>query len=196
MYITKLVSLSIIIAVMVLQGCANLSTQDNSQASLQPVTTVAAEDQATADLPDVALSEDLLYQILAANFAVKRGQYEIALDTYLQLAKDTRDPRLAKEATRVAIFSRDNVRALEAAKLWVDLDDKNLEAREAITAAYIRNGDPDAALEQMENILSLSSEDPDQAFMMLASLLSREQDLKTALLVMERFIERRTDGGT
>lgn len=193
MYITKLVSLSIVIAVMVLQGCANLSTQDNGKASLQPVTTVAVEDQATAELPDVELSEDLLYQILAANIAVKRGQYEIALDTYLQLAKDTRDPRLAKEATRVAIFSRDNVRALEAAKLWVDLDDKNLEAREAITAAYIRNGDPDAALEQMENILSLSSEDPDQAFMMLASLLSREQDLKTALLVMKRFIEKRKD---
>jgi len=198
MYITKLASLIFIVTIMVLQGCASVSTQGSSKAPANPDTAQAhnqtqdqAKNQDSTGLPDVELSQDVLFQILTADFAVKRGEYEVALETYLQLAKTTRDPRLAKDATRVAIFSRDDARALEAAKLWVDIDGNDLEARQAITAAYIRNGDPDDALEQMESIVALSSDDPDQAFMMLASLLSREQDLKTALLVMQRFIEKR-----
>ena len=190
MYITK--SLSLVIIIALLQGCASMAGNNAGGASLDRV---VPEEQAKAkvELPDIELSQDLMYQILTAEFAVKRGYYEIALETYFQLAVTTRDPRLAKDATRVAIFSRNDSRALDAAKLWVELDGNDLEAREAITAAYIRNGNPDAALEHMEKVLALSSADPDQAFMMLASLLSREQDLKTALLVMERFIEKRKD---
>lgn len=192
MYITKLLSPVMLITVMLLQGCASVASHDAAGTSSKLVAP-GNQAQDKAALPDIELDQDLLYQILTAEFAVKRGYYEIALETYFQLAVSTRDPRLAKDATRVAIFSRNDSRALDAAKLWVELDGNDLEAREAITAAYIRNGDPDAALEHMEKVLALSSADPDQAFMMLASLLSREQDLKTALLVMEQFIERRKD---
>jgi len=189
MYIAK-PFVVIIIAAMLLGGCASLSSRNDHDIAVRQVT-AEPQRQDKADLPALELSQELLYQILTAEFAVKRGYYETALETFMQLAVTTRDPRLAKDATRVAIFSRNDSAALDAAKLWVELDGNNLEAREAITAAYIRNGDPDAALEHMETILSLSAADPDQAFMMLASLLSREQDLKTALLVMERFIEQR-----
>jgi tetratricopeptide (TPR) repeat protein len=191
MNITKLAYL-VVIPAMLLQGCAGLGRQALNQDSITPET-AAVNDQDKTDLPDIELSQDLLYQILTAEFAVKRGHYEFALENFLQLATTTRDPRLAKDATRLAIFLRDNNRALDAAKLWVELDGNDPEARQAITAAYIRNDNPDAALEHMEKLLSLSSVDQDQAFMMLASLLSREQDLKTALLVMERFIEKRKD---
>ncbi len=191
MNFTKLAYL-VIIQAMLLQGCAGLGRQALNQDSKVP-DAAAVKDQDTIDLPNIELSQDLLYQILTAEFAVKRGHYEMALENFLQLATTTRDPRLAKDATRVAIFLRDNNRALEAAKLWVELDGNDPEARQAITAAYIRNDNPDAALEHMEKLLSLSSVDQDQAFMMLASLLSREQDIKTALLVMERFIEKRKD---
>jgi tetratricopeptide (TPR) repeat protein len=198
MYITKPVSLIFFFTIMVLQGCASVSTQAISQAPVSSVTPQNQnqnqnQNQGSAELPNVELSQDVMYQILTADFAVKRGQYDVALNTYLQLAETTRDPRLAKDATRIAIFSRDDARALEAAKLWVELDANDIEARQAITASYIRNGDPDAALEQMEIIVALSPDDPDQAFMILASLLSREQDLQTALQVMQRFIEKRKD---
>lgn len=190
MYITKLASLVIILITMLLGGCASLTHNTGESPSLGRES-VEAQSQSQVELPGLELDQELLYQILTAEFAVKRGYYDIAVETYLQLAVATRDPRLAKDAARVAIFSRDDSRALEAAKLWVELDGKNLEARQAITAAYIRNGNPEAALEHMESVLALSSADPDQAFMVLASLLSREQDLKTALLVMEMFIEQR-----
>jgi len=192
MYIAKPLSLVITITALLLGGCTGLASKHGSDATVKlDAAQDQGQNQTKPKFPAIELSQDLLYQLLVAEFAVKRGHYDVALDTYLQLATATRDPRLAREATRVAIFSRDDARALDAAKLWVELDSNNLEARQAITAAYIRNGDPDAALEHMERLLSLSAADPDQAFMMLASLLSREQDLKTALLVMEHFIEQR-----
>ena len=194
MNLIKPLSLIIIIAGILLGGCANQTRHDANQTAAIALAAASQDPgQSTVELPGIELNQDLLFQLLTAEFAVKRGYYDVALEAYLQLAAATRDPRLAQKATRVAIFSRDDVRALEAAKLWVELESNNLEARQAITAAYIRNGNPDAALEHMESVLSLSSADPDQAFMILASLLSREQDLKTALLVMDRFIEQRQD---
>src|SRR3990170_6560654 len=176
MNLIKPLSLIIIIAGILLGGCANQTRHDANQTAAIALAAASQDPgQSTVELPGIELNQDLLFQLLTAEFAVKRGYYDVALEAYLQLAAATRDPRLAQKATRVAIFSRDDVRALEAAKLWVELESNNLEARQAITAAYIRNGNPDAALEHMESVLSLSSADPDQAFMILASLLSREQ---------------------
>ena len=116
MYITKPVSLIFFFTIMVLQGCASVSTQAISQAPVSSVTPQNQnqnQNQGSAELPNVELSHDVMYQILTADFAVKRGQYDVALNTYLQLAETTRDPRLAKDATRIAIFSRDDARALD-----------------------------------------------------------------------------------
>lgn len=126
MYITKLASLVIILITMLLGGCASLTHNTGESPSLGRES-VEAQSQSQVELPGLELDQELLYQILTAEFAVKRGYYDIAVETYLQLAVATRDPRLAKDAARVAIFSRDDSRALEAAKLWVELDGKNLK---------------------------------------------------------------------
>ncbi len=181
-----------------LTGCATVPGQTTSQAkSPSEATTTTATPSIDAEysvgLPAVPLSPDLLYKLLVAETALQRGHYAVGLTQYYRLAQQTRDPRLAAKASRIAVFVRDQQSALQAARLWVEIDPVNLAARQAISAAYIRNGEPDAALEHLEYVLAQESDDSERGFMLVASLLSREQDLQTALTVMERLVESRQE---
>lgn len=182
-----------------LVGCAVAPKQPASLA--QPVgdevtvTTatamVAADDN--AELPAVALSPDVLYRLLVAETALQRGHYGVGWTQYYRLAEQTRDPRLAAKATRIAVFMRDKPNALQSAQLWVEIEPAHLAARQALSAAYIRSGKPEAALEHLEYVLSHETSDSERVFMSVASLLSREQDLQSALIVMERLVESRQE---
>jgi len=151
--------------------------------------TGAVDAAYNVDLPVVPLTPDTLYKLLVAETALQRGHYAVGFSQYFGLAERTRDPRLAAKATRIAIFVRDHNSALRAAKLWVDIDPTNLAARQAISAAYIRSGNPDAALAHLEYILSQENSDAGQGFMLIASLLSREQDLQGVLDVMAKLVD-------
>ena len=66
----------------------------------------------------------MLFDFLLAETAAQRGDQEIAVRTYLKLAKTTRDPRVAQRATEIALQSRQAVPALEAAQIWVELQSR------------------------------------------------------------------------
>jgi len=173
-----------------LAGCAVTPNQMASQKTADTATTersVAAEY--SVELPAVEMTPDILYKLLVAETALQRGHYAIGLTQYYRLAKKTGDPRLAAKAARIAVFIRDKQGALQAAQLWVSIDPANLMARQAISAAYIRNGQPDAALEHLEYVLAQEDDGTERGFMLIASLLSREQNLQSALSVMERLVE-------
>ena len=52
----------------------------------------------SGQLPLVGLTPDILYRILVAEIAATRGEYDVASQTFLSLARDTSDPRLAQNA--------------------------------------------------------------------------------------------------
>ncbi len=180
---------------LVLVGCTTTPVQVTPQKVAQDAVPVVAERSADAEysveLPDVEMTPEILYQLLVAETALQRGHYAMGMVQYYRLAQKTRDPRLAAKATRIAVFVRDRQAALQAAQLWVEIDPVNLMARQAVSAAYIRNGNPDAALEHLEYVLAQEDDGTERGFMLVASLLSREQDLQSALKVMEHLVESR-----
>src|SRR5262245_28980784 len=68
-------------------------TDDNS-VSVQDAFGADADEQ--KNLPDVALSSQIVFQVLAAEVALQRNQPAPAYQTYLALARDTHDPRMAQ----------------------------------------------------------------------------------------------------
>ena len=55
--------------------------------------------------------EDTLYALLVAEFAARRGAFDVALQNYLQQAARTRDPGVAARATRSSTRSASRIRA-------------------------------------------------------------------------------------
>ena len=106
----------VLFATLVLGGCAGTkSTLD----AAPPAQADRASPAPAAHAPQVELTEDILYKLLVAEFAGQRGQVELALDTYLDLARRVPDARIAERATGIAVFAKRNAEAREAADLWV-----------------------------------------------------------------------------
>ena len=132
-----------------------------------------------------------LYHLLVAEFAGQRSRTDIAVEHYVEITKQLRDIEIAKRATRIAVFSRNNEAALETSKIWVEQAPDDTEARQILAAMYIRSGDADAAITNLEHVLNSKSESENRQLRMIANLLSREEDKLTALAVMEQLMLRR-----
>lgn len=155
-----------------------------------------APADATADqqeLPAVELSGEILYQILAAEMALQRRHYDQGIGRYLQLAEFTRDPRLAERTAQAALFAHDDARALQASRLWTELQPGRSEPHQMLIVAAIRNGLLEEALEHMEVLLSDADGLPEERFELLAGLLGREHDVHESFRLMERFVATRRD---
>jgi tetratricopeptide (TPR) repeat protein len=79
-------------------------------------------DKNTTGLPDLELTPQILYQILLAEIAGSRGHMSLAADIYSDLARTTRDRRIARRASEAALVSGRYEQALADAKLWAELE--------------------------------------------------------------------------
>jgi len=155
---------------------------------------VQKDEPSTQTTPRDELTEEVLYKFLLAEIAGQRGKLALSIETYLELARSIPDPRLAERATQIAVFAKKDTEALEAAKLWTKYAPEDLDARQALAAMHIRQGQSEEALHQLEYVMSSNEGDAKQKLRMIAGFLSREEDRATALAVMERLVaERQSD---
>ena len=54
---------------------------------------------ATPPIADGPVDVDAMYKVLTAELAARRGQLDLALDNYLEVARRTGDPRVAERAS-------------------------------------------------------------------------------------------------
>ena len=136
-----------------------------------------------ADLPGRDLDSDLLYKFLLAEIAGQRGSYQVAAQAYLEMAKATRDPRIARRATELALYARQNAMALEAAKIWLAAEKGSTSARQTLVALFVTTNNLQAARPLLEEILSAEGANAGPSLMQLHALLAKHPD-KNAVLAM------------
>lgn len=168
-------------------GCAQLPAKP-AVTPVAPAPAVSAKTLPTskpAELPKVELTAKALYQFLVAEIAGQRGQPGLATEGILDLAKTTRDPRLAKRATELALQSHQEARALEAARLWLILDPHEVRARQMITALLVGGGRLEEAKIHLERLLADEEENLGAAFLSLHQMLARQPDKAGVLEVVQ-----------
>jgi tetratricopeptide (TPR) repeat protein len=155
------------------------------QAAQKPRVVVAKPEPASPPLPNVELSEELLYKLTLAEVALQRGQPHIAVQAYLELARETRDPRIAQRATEVAWNARFSSAALEAAGIWLQVDPGSAQARQVIAALLVSQTRIADAQPHLEKWLATSPDTVGQSFLQLNALLARHQDKPEVLKLMQ-----------
>ena len=135
------------------------------------------------DLPDRSLDSDLLYKFLLAEIAGQRGDYKLAAQAYLEMAKTTRDPRIARRATEVALYGRHTDIAVEAAKLWLETENDSAAARQTLAALYVNANDLQSAKPLLQKMLATDRDNIGQSLAQLYPLLNKHSD-KNAVLVL------------
>ena len=133
----------------------------------------------------------LMYEILVAELAGRRGRLDVSLEGYLAAAGRTDDPRVAERAARLAVFAADWPRAGEAVGRWRELAPESPEALELAGQVALRTGDVEAAFARFDELLGLAGEaegegGTDVAFERLGALLQADPDAALAADVAGR----------
>jgi hypothetical protein len=118
-------------------------SDDNSVSIPDALGAQTPEDQ--KNLPDIALSSQIVFQVLAAEVALQRDQPAPAYQTYLALARDTHDPRMAQRATEIALAAQSPSDALAAAQLWQQYAPSSERAAQLDASLLVLSGKPDDA---------------------------------------------------
>ena len=128
-------------------------------------------------LPNQELTARVLYQLLLAEIAGQRDHPQLAASTYLDVAKTTRDPRIAQRATEVALSARQPKIGVEAAQLWANLDPTSVQARQTVLALLVSDGRFNDAKPWLDKLMTgADAAGQGQVFLHLNSLLARQSD--------------------
>jgi len=107
---------------------------------------------------------DLMYELMIAELAGRRGQLDVATEGYLAAAIRSDDPRVADRAARLAMFGRRWPDAERAARRWIELDGEARDAREVLARALLLQGnDAGAAAEYVALVGMVAASDGSEA---------------------------------
>ena len=136
-----------------------------------------------------ALTPKILYQFLLAEIAIGRGQLPLAAAAYADLAKSTRDPRIARRAAEVAYFARQPQLSLNAAKIWYEADPDSIQAKQAYWSLLANMGKADQLAEVLARVVAAETDKRGEVLMQLGRMLSRLEDKKMAGRVADQVSE-------
>lgn len=129
-----------------LAACASMQPEPVSPA----MTAEEETDTASIDMPpERAIPDDSLYPLLVAEFALRRQDYRMALDQYMEQSRVLQDAGVSRHTTHLAQFVNDDERALESVQLWLREDPENLEANSTAATLLARNNQARAAVDHM-----------------------------------------------
>ena len=152
--------------------------------------TLAAADASDESLPQIALTEELMFKILSAEIAFQRGQWQAAYVTTLIAAQQTRDPRLARRAAEMAITAKQNGEALAAIRLWRELAPNSEEAAQYLLGFLVLSDDIDSSQPMFAQRLA-EARPLTRGLMLLQiqRMLARATDKAAAFALLERLAE-------
>lgn len=174
-------------ALVALTGCAVADSPAPAVLEPRVVTAPAATAQS-------ALSPEVLYDIMVAEFAQHEGDLALAVRHYLHAARQSRDPAVAERAAMLAVQAGNNPDALETARLWVSLSPDNLEAHQAVAVLYLRQDKAPQAMLHLQHLLeAIEKRRKGAGYLLITNLLQREADKAQALTVIERMVGSHTE---
>ena len=142
------------------------------------------EAQAPAAVPETVVSADAVFEFLIAEVAAQRGDVEAALAIYHRMAKELRDPQLARRAIEMAVRARAFGAAIDSAALLLEIDPSSSLAREIMAALLANESNLDKARGTVTRLLE---KNPNRAalLMQLQHLFGKFPD-KAAVLQATR----------
>ena len=130
-----------------------------------------------------AESGEAMFEVLASEIALQRGEAGLAYNTYLEMARQYKDPRLAQRAMEIAIIGNSPELALQAAKTWDELSPPSeTKPKEVfITLLILSNRWSDAVKPAIALLQRQTAAQQENTLMQLQALLAKAKDESEAL---------------
>jgi tetratricopeptide (TPR) repeat protein len=138
-----------------LTACAGTApVEDTAEATPTAVTPSEPEPPP----PERAFPDDSVYPLLVAEFALRRRQYDLALDNYMAQSALLRDAGVSAHTTHLTQYLRRESEALTASELWVELEPDSAEAQNTYASLLVRQGRTPEALPHLAQVQRLGGE--------------------------------------
>jgi tetratricopeptide (TPR) repeat protein len=141
-----------IITLVLLGGCAS-SPEKGSDVTVLSTKATELKREGRAGADKTSIEPDVMFMLLTAEIAGQRGQYDVALEGYMEAAKRVKDPRFAERAAMIAMYAKDAAKTDEAVALWLRDDPSNLAARKIAALSALKNEDKSAAVEHLSLLM-------------------------------------------
>ncbi len=134
--------LALLASLALLGGCASGGQVADSAATLDSENPVASSssEPPPPPIPERPIPEASVYPLLLAEFALRRRDFDTALNTYLEQADVLQDPAVSAHATHLAQYLQREREAFRAVRLWVELEPDNVEANSTLATLLARQG--------------------------------------------------------
>jgi len=149
-----------------------------------------AAAQSQKRVPPAGLSEPTLYEFLLGEIALQRGDTQLAAQTYVDLAKRTRDVRIARRAVEVSTQARMPELALQAAKLWQEIEPASPQALQVVASLLVATKRVDEAEPYLVKLLAADGVNVENGFLQINRLLAGNPDKAANLRVVRNLAAR------
>ncbi len=160
-----------------------------AHAPQQPVSVPAVQVEVAPPLPNIELSEELLYEYLLTEIASQRGHQELAVEGSADLVRKTRDPRLARRAAQLAVSSGQIARAIDALREWQELEPDAVAAGHMLSSLLLRSGRLDEAKALLVEQLKASEPNQGGYFTQVFQLVVPYSDKAAALKLIRELAQ-------
>lgn len=140
-------------------------------------------------LPEIELTGGLLFQLIASEIALQRNELGAAYSTYMNVAEETGDPRLAERAVQIAQIAQAPREIMRSVLLWNKLAPGNRHAQEMLIRIGLHYQEYNKILLTTQSFLS-QVEDPGKVILGLQSQLLIGRDRKKALAFFRKATEK------
>ncbi len=163
---------------------------NNSPANAFATRTADTTNTIDASLPTMALSSDLVFKLLSAEIAIQRRQWQVAYLVLMEVAQETRDPRIARRAAEIALMEKQGADALVAVQLWYELAPNSEEAIQYYLSMIVLSNQMEKAKPILAQRLAnaIKPEDRIASMYQIQALLARAKDQNAAFLMLESLL--------
>jgi tetratricopeptide (TPR) repeat protein len=167
-------------------GCATAPELSGTpKPTIKPIETSKPSEKNQLPEDKNSIDPDVLFMLMTAEIAGQRGQYDVAMEGYLEAAKRIHDPRLTERAAMIAMYMKDGNKTNEAVSLWLKQDPGNLSARKIAALSALKSENKEKAVEQLSSLLQRDPAGFEKTLFELAGALQKEDNIPFIYEVME-----------
>jgi tetratricopeptide (TPR) repeat protein len=128
----------------------------------------------------------VVYQILLAEIALQRGNADLASKAYADLALRTRDPKILERTVEVAGYARRLDLALDAARVWVEVEPASARAQQMLTGVLVLSEKLDDLAPYLIRMLEIDKETLGANLLGLNRMLARNTDRQAVFRLIDK----------
>ena len=139
----------------------------------------------SADAAATPIDSQLMYELMLAELAGRRGLLDVATEGYLRAAGKTDDARVAERAAQLALFANRWKDAEKAARRWLVIEPDAAAPQELLAQALMRQSRIDESIDAFEALIA-GSDRPAEAVLSDIAGEMTQQPPKLAAEVLEK----------